>query len=233
MLVQSPRFSSHIYPTLYCTRPAFAIARIRLSPLQCDSNAVYKWHPSRGVLTVHATRDIPTGEEITFNYGFDSMFATRAERQQRLRDTFGFVCTCEKCSLKGDALRESDRRNASLSDRQLLMELEAWGRIDELLRMDAAVALGRLEERFELIQAECSGVMHGVEHFLQCWVEWCERSSRLLVEASTAADAAEQCDEKAAAYMKGAHRWAQLAHDVTRTIAGEDAPAHQVWADAP
>ena len=48
-------------------------------------------------LTVHACRPIAVGEEICFNYGFDSIFAPRAERRERLQTTFGFECDCAKC----------------------------------------------------------------------------------------------------------------------------------------
>ena len=76
----------------------------------CDSNALYKWNAANGRLTVHATRRIEVGSEITFNYGYDSIFCPRDARQRRLRETFGFVCTCNHCALTGSALRESDER---------------------------------------------------------------------------------------------------------------------------
>jgi len=194
----------------------------------CDANALYKWNPASGALTVHATRDIDVGAEIHFNYGFDSIFATRAERQQWLLPTFGFACTCDKCSLTGAALQASDARNAALSDSNLLAELEACGRIDVLLSTDAATALGQLEERYAQMHAESPGVLHGVENFLQVWVEWCESASRRLAEQPATMEVA----EKAAAYMDAAWRWAQRARDVTGLIAGEDAPSYHIWVDA-
>ena len=79
----------------------------------CDANVAFKWNPTTERLTIHALRAIKSGEEITYNYGFDTIFCCRAERQSRLQTTFGFVCLCAKCELKGDALRKSEAHGPS------------------------------------------------------------------------------------------------------------------------
>lgn len=74
----------------------------------CDNNAQKHWSQSIKRHTVHALRDIPKGEEITVYYlGLDS---SRAVRQKKLQDKFGFLCSCRLCSLPAEQSEESDKR---------------------------------------------------------------------------------------------------------------------------
>ena len=88
----------------------------------CDANAVYKRNPSRGRLTVHATKPIGEGEEITVCYGFPIGTVLRAQRQRHLKDTFGFVCHYQERSpamlwrtAKGGCEQSATRHPSSLS----------------------------------------------------------------------------------------------------------------------
>jgi len=56
---------------------------------------------------VYAIRPIAEGQEVTVSYlaSGDSQ-----QRQERLKDAFGFTCTCELCSLPPAQLRASDSR---------------------------------------------------------------------------------------------------------------------------
>ena len=95
----------------------------------CESNCVYKYNSNLGMLTCHASRPIRAHTEITFNYGFEgengaSIYMGREGRRLRLRDAFGFDCTCEKCGLTGEGLRRSEANIAAIGDdRTLLAEL--------------------------------------------------------------------------------------------------------------
>lgn len=63
----------------------------------CNPNTSKSWNPATGMLSLHATREIQPGEEITLTYinGLD----TCQNRQAHLLDAFGFFCRCELCSL--------------------------------------------------------------------------------------------------------------------------------------
>jgi hypothetical protein len=59
-------------------------------------------------LTIHAFKDIEEGEEVTMSYLDGS--GNYAVRQLNLKNSFGFDCACELCSLPSDQRRQSDQR---------------------------------------------------------------------------------------------------------------------------
>jgi hypothetical protein len=88
----------------------------------CDNNAQKHWNQRIQQHTIHALRDIPKGEEITITYlGLDS---SREVRQKKLKEKFGFLCSCRLCSLPTDQSHENDRR------------LEQIGQLDNLIGFD-------------------------------------------------------------------------------------------------
>jgi SET domain len=80
------------------------ISRINHS---CRPNTQHTWNASTGHETIHAIRDIKKGEEITISY---NLGGPSQPRMQRLKRSYGFDCTCDLCSLTGEALETSDAR---------------------------------------------------------------------------------------------------------------------------
>ncbi|KAG6004577.1 hypothetical protein E4U21_000911 [Claviceps maximensis] len=74
----------------------------------CDNNSQRNWNGEIQRHTVHALRDIHAGEEITITY--ISPLKNRETRQNVLRQTFDFTCSCRLCSLPEEQSRKSDRR---------------------------------------------------------------------------------------------------------------------------
>lgn len=74
----------------------------------CDCNAQNTWNESIKKLTIHATRDIRDGEEVTIFYL--DRFASHDIRKVLLKARFRFDCRCGLCSLSGEPRRISDRR---------------------------------------------------------------------------------------------------------------------------
>ncbi|RYP47922.1 hypothetical protein DL768_006077 [Monosporascus sp. mg162] len=79
----------------------------------CLPNAHSNWNEERQQGTVHATRPIRAGEEITIAYDAAGGGPSGA-RQKALSDAFGFTCGCGLCSLPPFQLRVSDGRRARL-----------------------------------------------------------------------------------------------------------------------
>ncbi|KAL1836592.1 hypothetical protein VTJ49DRAFT_4896 [Mycothermus thermophilus] len=105
----------------------------------CRPNAEYLFlGPSTLAQAVRAARDIYPGEEITLSYL--NPLLTRAQRVARLRDTWGFDCTCQACSLRGQLARESDRRVEMIG--WIQGELGEWtrARAERSERDDVALA---------------------------------------------------------------------------------------------
>ena len=73
----------------------------------CKPNAKHSYNPVLEKYVVHTIRPVAAGQEITVSYlaGGDSQ-----QRQERLREAFGFTCTCEICSLPPAERRASDNR---------------------------------------------------------------------------------------------------------------------------
>jgi len=117
----------------------------------CDGVAVSMWNSKLGQLTVHASRHIAAGTEITQSYGFESTFCSRDERRHHLASSFGFECTCGKCSLRGEALEASEDRIKGIgSDAAFAAGLAAWD-----ICQPPAPVLERLESRYRLMLDEC------------------------------------------------------------------------------
>ena len=80
----------------------------------CDNNAQKHWNRLSKRHTVHALRNIPKGEEITIYYlARDS---SRAIRQRRLKEKFGFLCSCHRCSLPAEESEALDKRLERISE---------------------------------------------------------------------------------------------------------------------
>ncbi|KAG6131480.1 hypothetical protein E4U12_003647 [Claviceps purpurea] len=73
----------------------------------CESNTFHYWNDNIKRHTVHATRDIQSGEEITISY-VSSMMKYYA-RRETLRQSFKFTCWCRPCSLPDKQSQKRDR----------------------------------------------------------------------------------------------------------------------------
>ena len=132
----------------------------------CSSNMAYKWNEELGKLTVHATRPlIAANTELTFNYGFGSVFCQRGQRQRHLLENFGFTCDCAKCGLQGKDLAASEQRTQRIGDdAAVIRALGTRGSLEALLSNGPAQTLACLEELWALMRAEGGeGLYHGTE----------------------------------------------------------------------
>ncbi|OTA99337.1 hypothetical protein M426DRAFT_325258 [Hypoxylon sp. CI-4A] len=109
----------------------------------CVPNTNHSWNEDGGFETIHAVRPIKQGEEITIDY---SASGPSYARQAQLRDSFGFDCHCNICSLSPDAIKLSDTRR---------LEIE---------RLDAAIGdPGRMMERPSACLADCRSLAQLLE----------------------------------------------------------------------
>ena len=123
----------------------------------CDANACFRWNRTLGMMTVHATRNIRPNEEVTINYGFPSGCVLRDQRRARLRQSFGFECACQQCTLSGEQLQRSEQLCAAIGDTtSLISELCVWGSLPTLVCVEATSVLRRLEARHALIREHSS-----------------------------------------------------------------------------
>ncbi|RYP34254.1 hypothetical protein DL767_004377 [Monosporascus sp. MG133] len=114
----------------------------------CLPNAHSNWNEERQQGTVHATRPIRAGEEITIAYDVVGGGGPSGARQKALSDAFGFACRCSLCSLPPFQLRVSDGRRA-----QLRRLGEAVGD-PALAARDPVAALGHCRSFLDLLRDE-------------------------------------------------------------------------------
>ncbi|RMZ71161.1 lactose regulatory LAC9 [Pyrenophora seminiperda CCB06] len=69
------------------------------------------WNKNLNMMTIHAICSIKAGEEITISY---TDAVTIQERQDYLKENFGFKCSCELCSLSPAKRMLSDRRRIEI-----------------------------------------------------------------------------------------------------------------------
>jgi hypothetical protein len=90
-------------------RDAITVVNLMISRCNhsCSPNAAFGWEAELQPPCSLSTKwPIRAGEEITINYLGSR--GSRARRQRLLLKRFNFVCTCELCSLSGEALERSD-----------------------------------------------------------------------------------------------------------------------------
>ncbi|KAH8193875.1 hypothetical protein TruAng_011955 [Truncatella angustata] len=93
------------------TRAVFpTAARINHS---CVPNSQGNFNELLGSFTVHATRDIATGDEVTISYLHNEL-GLRAARQTKLQEGYGFHCGCELCSGGSQRRMESRERRTEI-----------------------------------------------------------------------------------------------------------------------
>jgi SET domain len=88
--------SAHILPAItakgYLMRVSF-LTNICLINHACFPNAEFSWDQKLQKGTIHVIRDIQPGDEITINYGVDTL----QSRSEQIRERFGFICLCNTC----------------------------------------------------------------------------------------------------------------------------------------
>jgi hypothetical protein len=77
----------------------------------CVPNAQNNWNADAKHETIHATRDIRVGEEITIAYVENDIFNSRREK---LKSAFGFECSCNLCTSSPSLLHLSDTRRLEI-----------------------------------------------------------------------------------------------------------------------
>lgn len=63
----------------------------------CRPNAYFAWNGTSRRLTIHAILDIPANTEIFLNYLPRDYLKPAAQRQEALREKYGFTCSCVAC----------------------------------------------------------------------------------------------------------------------------------------
>jgi hypothetical protein len=77
----------------------------------CIPNSHNSWNSKTGLETIHAIREIKSGEEITISYAAGE---PARQRLAKLKDAFGFDCNCELCSRPAAEVQESDARRLKI-----------------------------------------------------------------------------------------------------------------------
>jgi hypothetical protein len=91
----------------------------------CRHNAQNTWNENIEQLTIHALRDIESGQEITITYLARTSEYT--ERQRFLKEKFKFECKCELCSLSQAKRKLSDTRLRKLQALDSKIGEAFWG----------------------------------------------------------------------------------------------------------
>lgn len=116
----------------------------------CVPNAYFTWNNISKRITVHASDNIPRGEEIFVNYNNKVYHHTRDERREELLTDYHFDCTCRACEPNTEFGRASQDR------RRQMHELE--GNIDRIensnIPTDRKALLVNIQAYISLLKTE-------------------------------------------------------------------------------
>eukprot|EP00927_Polykrikos_kofoidii_P040386 TRINITY_DN34537_c0_g2_i2.p1 TRINITY_DN34537_c0_g2~~TRINITY_DN34537_c0_g2_i2.p1 ORF type:complete len:337 (+),score=57.12 TRINITY_DN34537_c0_g2_i2:59-1012(+) len=98
----------------------------------CAPNAFHHFDEKRNLEVVYAMRPIKRNDEITISY-IDTM-QVRADRQEQLKDTYGFECRCEACAMPEEKREVSDQRRGRIAAlNQEIKAFSAMGKCDAVV----------------------------------------------------------------------------------------------------
>lgn len=111
----------------------------------CNPNLSYRYDESRGTVEFYTLRHVNAGEELCVSYVDQSL--PRDARRAMLHERYGFTCSCEVCSLEGEALADSEQRRERLAttDSDIFQAIE---------RQEHEMALNLIDERLALLHQE-------------------------------------------------------------------------------
>ncbi|CAD7928994.1 unnamed protein product [Amoebophrya sp. A120] len=104
------------------------VARLNHS---CSPNVLHHWDAAKKEMRVVAARDIEPGDELCTSYC--ELRQTKEDRQDFLREFYGFTCACSSCSLDSSDEEALNGGAGELSDirRERIQELSAQVFADE------------------------------------------------------------------------------------------------------
>ncbi|KAI0050094.1 SET domain-containing protein [Auriscalpium vulgare] len=156
----------------------------------CRANARHRWNLDMFAGELRAQRAIAAGEEVTVRYSTDG---ARADRQEELRERYGFDCACEICSLPPAALARDDHTRKTLDD---LWSLLLWGGSSCVQKLPSEVHLG------------CVSLLEGIrDETAEFWRVHAGELARAYCTLGQREDAV---------------RWARKAMEKTMAVTGED-----------
>ncbi|KAI4954379.1 hypothetical protein J4E91_002092 [Alternaria rosae] len=126
----------------------------------CLPNSHYNWNDSMGMQTIHVTRDLSAGEEISICYT-DS--GSASVRQAYLKKHFGFDCLCAICSLS------ATHRNASDARREEIARLQDTFATTDRAMTKPEKAFFDLQKIVELLNKEFKGAAKVPEADIYCY----------------------------------------------------------------
>lgn len=103
-LPASPPYELALFPT---------IARINHS---CVPNAQANYHTLHQTFNIHATRDIPMGDEVSINY-LPEVGQLREQRIAKLEEGYGFTCNCLACDLSTNLGIQGEKNRKYLQEK--------------------------------------------------------------------------------------------------------------------
>lgn len=136
-----------------------------------------KYDPTVGVIVFRALRSIPRGKEIVSNY--ETIYATRTQRQLQLQMHYGFRCDCDACNATtGFWASSDDRRREMIKYRQQVDAVEN-SFVIEKEAMPSGLVVDVYYQKEKRITGEASEMTDGL---VPLSVNCCEETARMLHE---------------------------------------------------
>jgi SET domain len=120
------------------------------------------------IMIVRACRDLKLGEQVTHNYVGGDLISSVEDRQERLKNVWGFICKCPLCTIELEESTATRSKRKALAEKS--MDLKEFAEQSQENKEHAVSLLERLAKAIEASYTKPGFIHPRLEIFAPLWL---------------------------------------------------------------